>query len=183
YIKQDGTITYTYSPNDLVVAGDELPKYLGNAGITTEYKGVGINITLRFLGGADYYNNTLVNRVENIDPVYNVDKRVLTGRWQERGQETQYKKLGTFQYEGESVNYPEVTRPTTRFIQKRDELDIAAVSLYYEFPHSYIEKLFMQRLRLSFYMNDIHKFSSIRVERGTQYPFARNMSFSLTTTF
>ena len=45
------------------------------------------------------------------------------------------------------------------------------------------QKLYMERLRLSFYINDIATFSSIKVERGLNYPFARTMSFSLNATF
>jgi hypothetical protein len=41
----------------------------------------------------------------------------------------------------------------------------------------------MERMRLQFYMNDIAQWSSIKIERGLNYPFARNMSFSLTATF
>ena len=37
--------------------------------------------------------------------------------------------------------------------------------------------------RLAFYMNNIATLSSIRIERGTLYPFARSMSFSVTATF
>ena len=44
-------------------------------------------------------------------------------------------------------------------------------------------KLLLKRLKLAFYMNNIATLSSIRIERGTLYPFARSMSFSLTATF
>ena len=44
-------------------------------------------------------------------------------------------------------------------------------------------KLYMQRLRFAAYLNDVATFSSIKVERGTSYPFARTLSFSLTATF
>jgi hypothetical protein len=38
-------------------------------------------------------------------------------------------------------------------------------------------------LRAAFNMNEAAKFSSIEIERGLSYPFARTMSFSLTATF
>ena len=98
---------------------------------------------------------------------------ILSGRWQTPGQITQYKKF----------NSDVVTRPTTRFVQDRRELTISSVSTYYEFPASIYEKLYMKRLRLSFYMNDIATFSTIKIERGLSYPFARNISFALTGTF
>jgi hypothetical protein len=119
------------------------------------------------------YNYTLVSRVENVDVTYNVDRRVLLGRWQQPGQVTQFKKF----------NSNETTRATTRFVQDRDELNISSISAYYEFPEKIYKELMLQRLRVSFYINDVATFSSIKVERGLTYPFARTMSFALTGTF
>jgi TonB-linked SusC/RagA family outer membrane protein len=173
YIKKDGSYTYTYDASDLVAAGNSLPKYRGTAGISAEYKGIGFNTTLSFLTGCQMYNYTLVDRVEDVDITYNVDKRVLYGRWQKPGDVTKYKKFQS----------KEVTRATTRFVQNRHELDLSSISFYYEMPASIYKKMYMQRLKLAFYMNDVATFSSIRIERGTSYPFARNFSFSLTSTF
>ncbi len=183
YIKKDGTQTYTYDSADLVAAGDSDPQYRGNFGFTGEYKGFGVSATFTFLTGCEMYNYTLVDRVENIDVNYNVDRRVLLGRWQKPGDITQFKRLtGTFENEdGDWVN--EVTRATTRFVQDRKELSFSSLSVYYEFPRKLIQPLKMERLRLQCYMNDIAQWSSIKIERGLSYPFARNMSFSLTATF
>lgn len=173
YIKQNGKYTYAYNSEDLIPVGDSTPKYRGIGGFTAEYKGFGLSATVSFLAGCKMYNSTLVSRVENANITYNVDRRLLSGRWQTPGQITQYKKF----------NSNVVTRPTTRFVQDRRELTISSVSAYYEFPTSIYEKLYMKRLRLSFYMNDIATFSTIKIERGLSYPFARNMSFALTGTF
>lgn len=173
YIKKDGSYTYVYSSNDMVPAGDSSPKYRGTGGFTAEYKGIGISATLSYLAGCQFYNSTLVDRVENADIDYNVDRRLLEGRWTTYGQQTQYKKFDS----------ATTTRATTRFVQDRRKLSISAISAYYEFPRSIYQKLYMQRLRLAFNMNDITTFSSIKVERGLNYPFARTMSFSLTATF
>jgi TonB-linked SusC/RagA family outer membrane protein len=173
YIKKDGTQTYRYDAADLIAAGNSDPKYTGIAGFTGEYKGVGLNVTVSFLGGSQMYNYTLVSRVENVDVTYNVDRRVLLGRWQQPGQVTQFKKF----------NSNETTRATTRFVQDRDELNISSISAYYEFPEKIYKELMLQRLRVSFYINDVATFSSIKVERGLTYPFARTMSFALTGTF
>lgn len=173
YIKQDGSLTYTYDTADLVNAGVSAPKYQGNFGFTAEWKGIGLSTTFTYLGGCQYYNSTLVDRVENVDMAYNVDRRVLTGRWQTPGQITPYKKFdsGT------------TTRATTRFVQDRNELTWSSLTVYYDFPRKFIRPAYMQHLRLSFYINDITTISSIDIERGLTYPFARNMSFKLTATF
>ncbi|WP_287767981.1 SusC/RagA family TonB-linked outer membrane protein [Bacteroides sp.] len=173
YIKKDGAYTYKYSANDMVAAGDATPKYRGTAGFTAEYNGFGLSATVSYLAGCQMYNSTLVDRVENADITYNVDRRLLQGRWTTPGQQTQYKKF----------NSSTRTRATTRFVQDRKELNLSSISAYYEFPSSIYQKLYMERLRLSFYINDIATFSSIKVERGLNYPFARTMSFSLNATF
>ncbi len=173
YIKKDGTHTYTYDSSDMVAAGDGTPKYRGTAGFTAEYKGIGLSATLTYLAGGQMYNYTLVNRVEDAELQYNVDRRVLLGRWQTPGQVVPYK----------GYNASEATRLTTRFVQDRNELNISSISAYYEVPESIYRKLYMKRLRATVYLNDVATFSSIKVERGTTYPFARTLSFSLTGTF
>ena len=70
-----------------------------------------------------------------------------------------------------------------RFVQDNDELTFSSLSLYYEFNPRLISKIRLKRLKLAFYMNNIATLSSIRIERGTTYPFARSMSFQLTGTF
>lgn len=173
YIKKDGTRTYTYDSSDMIAAGDATPKYRGTAGVSAEYHGIGLSATLTYLAGGQMYNYTLVDRVENVDINYNVDRRVLDGRWQQTGQVSQYKRYQA----------GDLTRATTRFVQDRNELSLSQISAYYEFPKSIYSKLYMQRLRFAAYLNDVATFSSIKVERGTSYPFARTLSFSLTATF
>jgi len=129
------------------------------------------------------YNQTLVDRVENINITNNVDRRVLTGRWQTPGQLAMYKRLGTFTYEGDDLTRQEMTRATSRFVQKDNELTWGTASLYYDFPKSIIDNWSIQRMRFSLYMNDILTLSSIEIERGLSYPFARTVSCSLSITF
>lgn len=187
YLDRDGNTTYEWSARDMVVVGDDNPKYRGNFGFSGEYNGFGISVTARYLGGGQMYNQTLLDRVENVDMNYNVDRRVLTGRWLEPGQQALFKRLGTFSADTDGDNvyetFAERTRATSRFVQDRNELDIAAINVYYEFNDNLVDSLNLNRLRLSFNMNEAANFSSVRIERGTDYPFARNMSFSLMATF
>ena len=76
-----------------------------------------------------------------------------------------------------------MTMPTSRFVQKNNVLNLSSISVYYEFPVSLVRKLKMQRLRTTFYANDLYTFSSIDIERGTSYPYARSFSLSVTATF
>jgi hypothetical protein len=183
YVKQDGSTTYEWDADDLVVVGNSNPKYRGIFGFSGEYEGFGISVTARYLGGGQLYNQTLVDKVENVDMNYNVDEPVLTGRWRYPGQHALYKRLGTYSVDPDGdnvfVSLQEKTRPTSRFVQDRNELDIAAINVYYEFKPRLTKAMGLDRLRLSFNMNDVAKFSSIEIERGTQYPFSRSMTFSL----
>ena len=183
YLKKDGTRTYVYDPLDLVVVGDTKPTARGHFGFTAEYKGFGFSSTFRYLYGGQMYNQTLVDRVENIDIQYNVDRRVLLGRWQTPGQLAPFKRLGTFQYEGDSMAYQAKTQATSRFVQNRNELTWGTATLYYDFPKQLVNNWNMERVRFSVYMNDILTLSSIDIERGLYYPFARTVSCSLSITF
>ncbi len=75
------------------------------------------------------------------------------------------------------------TYPTTRFVQKNNELTISSVQLSYDFfRHGFVKKIGMERIVLRCTVNELHKYSSIRVERGTDYPFARKFNFELAIT-
>lgn len=184
YVDKDGNPTYTYSSKNLVVCGDELPKVQGNFGLNAEYKGIGLNLVFRYMCGGQMYNQTLIDRVENADLYYNVDRRVFSGRWQNPGDRVPFKSLAKVWVSEEQVWKEEKTRPTSRFVQDRNELDLSSINLSYDFyRHGFLKKAGMEQLKFSFYMNDVYKWSSIKVERGLSYPFARNFSFSLQATF
>lgn len=186
YVKRDGSTTYLWNAEDMIAAGNSLPKFTGVFGISGEYKGIGLNITGRYLGGNQLYNQTLVDRVENVDMAYNVDKRVINSRWLYPGQDALFKRLGIFSYtdaDGRPVQARERTRASTRFVQNRDEITIGAVSAYYQFNDNLVKRMGMQRLRVGANMNEIATLSSIRIERGTDYPFARTLSVFLSATF
>lgn len=173
FIKKDGSNSYTYSNDDLIPIGNTEPKYKGFGGINAEYKGWGINVAMSYQTGFKRYNNTLVERVEDANFFFNVDRRVFLDRWREPGQIALFKRL-----DSKSKTYP-----TSRFVQNVRELNISSVNLYYEVPSSIYRKLKMQRLRLALYMENVAQFSSIKIERGLNYPFAREMSLQITATF
>ena len=186
YQDRNGNTTYNWNAADMIVAGNAAPKYQGIFGFNAEVHNFGFGVTGRYLAGGQLYNQTLVDRVENIDMNFNVDKRVLNGRWLAPGQHVQFKRLGEYSrpIEGSNSVEPmdEKTRATTRFVQDRNEVTIGAINVYYDFT-DLISNWKIQRLRASFNMNEVATFSSIRLERGLQYPFARTLSFSLSATF
>lgn len=81
------------------------------------------------------------------------------------------KILGDYWDSENEVWVNEKTRATSRFVQKRNELDFASLTAYYDFKREWIQKIGLERLKLSFYMNDICKFSSIKWKEDLDIPF------------
>ena len=175
FLDRNGNITTQWSPSNLYNAGSSDPLFNGNFGINGEVKGFGFSLTATFYGGGYLYNNTLLNKVENTTLENNVDRRVFSGRWAKAGDVAPFK--------AQSGVGGAVTKATSRFVQKNDVLNLSSATLYYEFPLRVISGLGLSRLRLSLYTNDIFTFSSIDIERGTSYPYARKFSFSVNASF
>lgn len=175
FVRPDGTLTDTWSALDQVVCGDTEPKLMGNVGFTFEYKGLSVSFTGLYRIGEYMYNQTLVDKVENAQLNYNVDKRAYYDAWMKEGDNVQFKSIGAW-------NKP--TQATSRFVQKLNEFDFSALSIGYDFYRfGFVEKCGLERLQLQFNMNDIGKISSVQIERGTAYPFARYCSFTLNVNF
>ena len=175
FLDADGKMVYGWNAEDQVVVGDEQPKLSGTFGFNFEYKGFSVNTSFYYKLGGQYYNQTLVDKVENVDIQYNVDKRMLTDRWITPGQKAKFRKFDP---------YAPLTRPTSRFVQDMKELQMTSLNVGYDFRYcSFLEKCGIERLKLQFYMNDVFRASTVKAERGIEYPFARSCSFSLTATF
>ena len=174
YVKRDGTVTYQYDVNDQVVCGDSQPKWNGLFGINGEINGWGWNISMNYRWGGQMYNQTLVNKVENAQLQYNADRRVLTDRWQKPGDMALYK----------SITDQTTTYPTSRFVQDYNLFTMSSITVYYDFRNcAFVKNSFLERLKISAYTNDLFVISSIKTERGTDYPFARTFSLSAQLTF
>lgn len=173
-VKKDGTVTYDYDTADQVVCGDTQPKYNGNFGFNGEINGWGFNITATYRWGGQIYNSTLVDRVENAKLQYNVDRRVLDNRWQKAGDVALYK----------AISDQSTTYPTSRFVQDYNLFTLASLTLSYDFRNcKFVKNSFLERLKVSAYTNDLFIISSVKTERGTDYPFARTFSLSAQVTF
>ena len=174
FVKKDGSVTYQWNAEDQVVCGDTQPEFTGNFGFNSEIKGFGLSATFSYRLGGQIYNSTLVDKVENASIYYNVDRRVFTDRWQKPGDVALYKSIADKSY----------TRPTSRFVEDNNTLTLSSVNLYYDFRHcKFMKNSFLERLKVSAYMNDIFVISSVKTERGTSYPFARTLSFAVQATF
>lgn len=173
--KKDGTMTYDYTTDDYIIAGDSNPKVHGTFGFNGEYRGIGLNLLFTYQLGGDYYNQTLVDRVENVNIANNVDRRVFSDTWNEVGDIALYKHISSS---------PTTTYASTRFVQRNNMLQLTSISAYYDFKYqTWLQKAKLERLRLTFYVNDVFHLSTVRAERGVSYPYAHTFAFSLAATF
>jgi len=173
YVKRDGTLTYTYSAADMVPCAESAPKAEGYLGATISYKRFILTANMHYKYGGYMFNQTLVDRVENADPRFNVDRRALEERWKKPGDATFYK----------SITSTATTRATSRFIQKDNELGLTSLNLTYELPKKTAKKILMENLKFGVNMGGTWKWSSVNIERGTDYPFSRTVTFSITAQF
>ena len=173
YVKRDGSKTYTYSASDMVPIAEAAPKAEGFIGATVSYKRFILTANMHYKFGGYMFNQTLVDRVENADPRYNVDRRALEQRWQKPGDVAFFK----------SITSTSLTRATSRFVQKDNEMGLTSLNLTYELPKATAKKLFMENLRFGINMGETWKWSSVDIERGIDYPFSRTMTFSITAQF
>ena len=111
--------------------------------------------------------------MENVDPEKNADKRVLYDRWQKPGDISFFK----------SIKDKSRTMPTSRFIEDNNYVTLSSLNLSYEFAPFSIKKLKVDRLKLSLIGNDLIRCSTVKMERGLTYPFARTFTFSMQVTF
>ena len=178
FLTKEGKSTYTWSAAEQVVVGDQTPKLSGTTGINAGYKGFTLSVACSYKLGGDLYNSSLIARMENVNGYENLDRRILKA-WQKPGDISPYKATII---NGDAENG--FTKPTSRFVQKNNELYVSSVNVGYDFVGAkWLKKVALQRLKLSFYMNELLRLSSVDIERGTSYPFARNFSFSLQATF
>ena len=175
YLRRNGTITQEWEASEQQPIGDEDPWANGSFGFDIRYKGFYMNTAFRYEFGGDMYNNTLVSNVENANlSQYNVDKRVMTDRWQKIDDVTPLKALQDRYY---------ITRPTSRFVQKNNFVTFQSLTIGYDFEPQLIARAGLKTLSLQFNMEDIATISTVKQEKGLSYPFARTFNFKLTTSF
>ena len=104
-------LTYDFSYDEEVEVGDTRPTLEGVWGNTLYYKGFSASVQIRYSFGADAFNSTLFNKVENISSgsiTSNQDKRALYDRWKKPGDKAQFKGISLFDY----------TPMSSRFVMK-----------------------------------------------------------------
>lgn len=176
FYKKDGTYTYDFNFEDEVKVGTARPKIEGIFGSSITWKGFSANIDFRYRYGAQTFNSALFEKVENISSatiLRNQDKRALYDRWQKPGDHAAFK----------GILLTAKTQMSSRFVEDNNSIALEAFRVGYEFNTDWLKKSGIRSLRLNAYMNDIFLISSIKTERGIDYPFARSVSFSASVSF
>lgn len=175
YQKKDGSITYTWDSNDKVACGVSEPKYNGTFNTNLRYRGWQLSAIFSYRFGGQIYNTTLASKIENNDPYNNSDRRALYDRWSTENPNARYKSVTDFS----------TTYATSRFVEDENTLRLNTLSLTYEVPTAWMKKMHLpfEYLSLSGYAEDLFYWSTVKRERGTDYPYARTYTFSLTVRF
>ncbi|MGY5252564.1 SusC/RagA family TonB-linked outer membrane protein [Sphingobacterium spiritivorum] len=191
FLKKDGTYSYQYDWKDAVVVGNTRPKWQGVFNTNFAYKGFTTSVSIRYIYNQDIFNSALFNKVENITMQqllkYNQDKRALYSRWKNPGDISEFRKIQLNDYNQAYNNLQgidESTQMSSRFVQQENTISLESVSLGYEWRNkTWMQQARLSNLRLTGYLNDIARLSTIRRERGIDFPYARTVSFSLTANF
>lgn len=173
YIKRDGSYTFDYDARDKVTFGDESPLGQGSLSSYLTYKQWSASASFGYSFGGVVYNQTLVTRVEGANPKQNADERVFNDRWKKPGDYARYRNIADYS----------TPQQTSRFVQVNNYLTLQSLSVAYEFTPWQIRKLGLTRMRLELLTNDLFYLSSIKRERGLDYPYARSVEMSVRFSF
>ena len=176
FLTKEGDYTFEYNTNDEVIVGNSEPKLEGVIGSVLYYKGFSFSLYFRYSLGADVFTRSTYTKVENISKQqlkYNQDKRALYDRWQKPGDKAKFK----------GISLTESTPISSRFVLRENYIKAESISVGYDFDSQSIQRLGIESLRLQANTTDLFRISSIKEERGIEYPFARSFSLSLSVMF
>lgn len=173
YIKLNGERTFTYDPTDKVLIGDTQPAYNGTINTSVYWKGFSVYALFDLRLGGWIYNTTRASKVEGSNPKYNADQRVFDDRWKQPGDIASYKNIAD----------SSTPRQTDRFAEKENTLNLGTLNITYEFAQDFCKRLHLRNLRCGLNFTDILRLSSVKIERGTDYLYAKGCEITLSAIF
>jgi TonB-linked SusC/RagA family outer membrane protein len=175
FLDKNGQKTFDWNATDKVAVGDSNPLWNGNVNTDLTYKGFQFGLSFSYNYGGVLYNQTLVDRVENVDPRLNVDRRAYDLGWKGPGDISQFKRI---------TAVPSLTQLTSRFVQNNNYINLSSARLGYDFSNTgFVKKMGLRSLRINTIMNDVFRASTIKMERGINNPYARTYSLTLNAGF
>ena len=173
FIRKDGSYTFKWDSADEVICGDSTPDVEGAFGTSFYWKGFSVNAIFSYRYGGQAFLSTLFNKVENISDVqvkYNQDKRALYDRWQKPGDIAKFKR----------IDDTSTTNMSSRFIADDNTLELSTVSVGYETTAGkWLQSIGASSFNIRIYGNNLFRLSTIKEERGIDYPFSRRISASV----
>lgn len=173
FIRKDGSYTFKWDSADEVICGDSTPDVEGSFGTSFYWKGFSVNAIFSYRYGGQAFLSTLFNKVENISDVqvkYNQDKRALYDRWQKPGDIAKFKR----------IDDTSTTNMSSRFIADDNTLELSTVSVGYETTAGkWLQSIGASSFNVRIYGNNLFRLSTIKEERGIDYPFSRSISASV----
>lgn len=178
YLTRDNKRTYIWNASDKLPVGDANPKVSGAITSSFAIGDMSLNLGMMYRFGGYTYNQTLVDKIENSNIIYNMDRRALYDRWTTPGQPSYYKKYDLMQ--------TAATPSSTRFLMKLNEFRFNNIALSYRMRSensSLLRRINAGAVNLTLGTEDLLRFASVRQERGLAYPFARTYNLSISVVF
>lgn len=177
FLKKNGEQTFVLDKKDERIMGNSREIATGVVSTSVNYKNFSFSVFIRYSFGADCLNEALYNKVENISRTSvfeNQDARAFTDRWTTPGQIAEFR----------AISLTNDTPISSRFIQKDDYISGESLRIGYRVTNrAWLAKSGLAGLGCNAYANEFFRTSTIRAERGIQYPFSRTFSLSLNVTF
>ena len=189
YIAKDGTSTFTPSADDRVVIGDANPNFIYGMTNNVSYKSLSLSVFLQGSQGNDMLNASRME-IEGMTGPQNQSTAVLR-RWRQPGDQTDIPKASWGSYDN--------SRISSRFIEDGSYLRLKSVTLSYQLPKAWTDKVKMQNVKLyatgenlwtltnySGFDPEVNAFGTSNTAKGIDYgtyPQTRNIIFGLNITF
>lgn len=172
FLKKDGSYTFTWDANEEVLYGDATPDVQGSINSSLTWKDFSFGASFAYRMGAEVQLSTLLNKVENISSdalKYNQDVRAFTDRWQKPGDVAKFKR----------IDDQSRTNMSSRFIATEHTLQCSSLNVGYRTTRAkFLKTIGATSFNVTAYMNDIFRLSTVKEERGLDYPFQRSVSMS-----
>jgi len=124
----------------------------------------------------------LFNKVENIsmnEVAFNQDRRALTDRWRQPGDEAQFR----------GISLTDVTPMSSRFIQTENFLSAESIGIMWRvnrYTNPWLRNLRMERLDINATAGGtggVFRLSNVRRERGINFPEASIFTIAINAVF
>ncbi len=156
----DGTVERVTGPATIVGTTD--PDLKGNFGVSVNWRQLTFGAAFDYRIGGSIFNQTLYD-VQFGSALQTLDRRALQSSLRHA-------------FEGDPARL-------SRFVERLDALNFSTLQVGYRFRSQLIEKIRLRNLALYVTGNNLFYRSSVDRERGTIYPFSRNVTLSLRATF